>query len=69
MMATSRTLGMAVGVALDGALLSNRSRSLVNSAALAFRLSALLALAAAITNALAAVPGRRGSAEAVLSEH
>jgi DHA2 family multidrug resistance protein-like MFS transporter len=49
MMATSRTLGMAAGVALDGALLPVAGGTLASRAALALRVAAMLAAAAAIT--------------------
>jgi EmrB/QacA subfamily drug resistance transporter len=52
-MATSRTVGMTVGVALGGAILSAGGGALVSRASLAFRMAALLALAGAIASAFA----------------
>lgn len=52
-MATSRTVGMAVGVALAGAILSAAGGSLASGADRALGVAAMLALAAAITTALA----------------
>lgn len=52
-MATSRTVGMTVGVALGGAILSAGGGTMVSRANLAFRSAALLALAGAFAGAFA----------------
>jgi MFS family permease len=58
-MATSRTVGMTIGVALAGAILSAAGGPLAGRADKAFCAAALLALAAAIASIFATPPPRR----------